>query len=53
MSTREPETVTVPSNDRKTMELCANERLSRRCMLPKGHHGEHECRAVGIRAIWK
>jgi hypothetical protein len=53
MNTRQPEPPPLFNEDRKTRELCANEHLGRRCMLPKGHSGEHECHAVGLYVAWK
>ena len=42
------------SNDeRKTVELCGNERGGRRCIRVHGHDGQHECHTALAVHTWK
>ena len=39
--------------DRKTVELCGDERSHWRCILARGHEGEHECHTAIAIHCWK
>lgn len=40
-------------DERKTMELCGEERAGRRCILARGHEGHHECHTATTVHSWK
>ena len=39
--------------ERKTVELCGDERAGRRCILARGHDGQHECHTAIDVHTWK
>ncbi len=39
----EPDNARSATDDKKTIELCAEEHHGRRCILRRGHDGRHEC----------
>jgi hypothetical protein len=38
--------------ERKTVELCGDERTGRRCILARGHDGKHECQTATNVHTW-
>jgi hypothetical protein len=40
-------------DERKTVELCGEERGGRRCILARGHDGNHECHTATAVHTWK
>jgi hypothetical protein len=40
-------------DERKTVELCGEERGGRRCILNRGHEGHHECHTATTVHVWK
>jgi hypothetical protein len=42
-----------PTTERKTVELCADERNGRYCILVRGHEGDHECHTAIAVHSWK
>ena len=40
-------------DERQTVELCGDERGSRRCILARGHEGDHECHTAIAIHCWK
>jgi hypothetical protein len=43
----------VDRDDRKTVELCGEERSRWRCILARGHDGHHECHTATTVHSWK
>ena len=43
----------VPQEERKTVELCGDERARRRCIRPRGHDGPHECHTATAVHSWR
>jgi hypothetical protein len=41
------------NDERKTVELCGDERGGRRCIRPHGHDGQHECHTATTVHVWK
>ena len=39
--------------ERQTVELCGDERAGRRCILARGHQGDHECHTAIAIHCWK
>ncbi len=42
----------VASEDKKTLELCGDQRHGHRCMLQLGHEGRHECHTPTSFVTW-
>ncbi len=40
-------------DERKTVELCGEERCGRRCILARGHEGRHECHTATTVHSWQ
>jgi hypothetical protein len=40
-------------DERRTLELCGEERAGRRCILARGHEGHHECPTPTATHSWK
>lgn len=40
-------------DERKTLELCGDERGGRRCILARGHDGRHESHTATTVHTWK
>lgn len=47
------EQIAVDRDERKTVELCGDERADRRCILARGHDGHHECHTATSVHSWK
>ena len=43
---------TLTTDERKTRELCGDERNGLRCMRPKGHEHEHEAFTAAQAVTW-
>ncbi|MDB4954968.1 MAG: hypothetical protein JWO36_2537 [Myxococcales bacterium] len=53
MKPREPDPDPIVSHERKTMELCGDERGGVRCMLPRGHADMHESHHAERFVSWR
>jgi hypothetical protein len=41
------------NDERKTVELCGDERAGRRCIRARGHNGDHESHTALAIHTWK
>jgi hypothetical protein len=48
----EPDNAPAVTEDKQTIELCADEHRGHRCILRRGHEGRHECPTVTSSVTW-
>jgi hypothetical protein len=51
--TQEDDQGSLDRDERKTVELCGEERTGYRCILVRGHGGHHECHTAMTVHSWK
>jgi hypothetical protein len=47
------ESDSIARDERRTVELCGEQRTGYRCILARGHEGHHECHTASNVHRWK